>query len=183
EDGVPDLVPIDDAPQLPAIDRRRNLGLAYLMASLKDADRPQGRTYRARAREHLEAVRAAGLRDGATLEALAKIYRQEGSGARATALAQEALARDDLPPEARVDLLILLATEHVMAGRTDEAIALLEELTRLRRASEDWRILGACHLRREEPGKALPAFERALAIDPFDPQTHAGLAEVHRRLG
>src|SRR5262249_57606980 len=118
EDGVPDLVPIDDAPQLPAIDRRRNLGLAYLMASLKDADRPQGRTYRARAREHLEAVRAAGLRDGATLEALAKIYREEGSWARATALAQEALARDDLPPEARVHLPILPAPAPALAPPT-----------------------------------------------------------------
>jgi Tfp pilus assembly protein PilF len=181
--GVADLVPIDESPQLGATDRKRNLGLAYLLAASEAGDRERGLKYQGRARDLLEAVLAAGLRDGATLEALSKIYRREQNAERSRSLAQEALATKDLPTEARGDALVILSEWHLSEGRIEEGMALVEELTRFRRTSDDWRILGVCHLRLGRPEKALPAFEKALAINPFDPQIHTALAEAHHQLG
>jgi Tfp pilus assembly protein PilF len=181
--GVPDLVPLEEAPQLSATDRKRNLGLAYLLAASEASDRERAVTYQGRARELLEAVAAAGLRDGATLEALSKIYRREQNAELARSYAREALAAGDLPTEARGDALVILSEWHVTEGRIEEGLAIVEELTRYRRSADDWRVLGVCHLRMDRPDKALPAFEKALAINPFDPQIHAALAEVCRRLG
>jgi Tfp pilus assembly protein PilF len=59
----------------------------------------------------------------------------------------------------------------------------LQELTRLRRFVEDWRLLGLCYLEQGQPRKALPALEQALAIRPFRPDVHAALAAAYLRLG
>jgi tetratricopeptide (TPR) repeat protein len=181
--GVPDLVPNEESPQLSETDRRRNLGLAYLTAS-SQSQQPERRTvYLGRSRDLLEAVHQAGLRDGATLHALAKIAGREQNTSRASFFAQEALAADDLSPEARGDALMILATGHVTDGQFAEAVAILEKLTRSRRASEDWRVLGAAYLRLNQPEKAKGAFEKALSINPFDHHSHAGLSEAYRQLG
>jgi tetratricopeptide (TPR) repeat protein len=180
--GLPDLVPIDDAPQLTDLDRNRNLGLAYLMAAIRSSNLEHATAYGGRARELLEGVQEAGLRDGATLEGLATIYAQSHDHSRAGSFARDALAAEDLSEEGQTRALQILLEGHVFAERVAEVIAVLEKLTRRRRFAEDWRLLGACYLERNQPRQALPAFERALAINPFRPAIHAGLAEVYRRL-
>jgi predicted CXXCH cytochrome family protein len=180
--GVPAIVAIDDSPRLSEVDRRRNLGLAYLMASRMTRRPDWGAVYQKRAREDLEAGHSAGLRDGPTLEGLARLDR-ERNALRARIFAEEALARDDVPDVGRGDLLQILAAAHVADRRLDEAIALLKQLTRLRRNSEDWRILGMCHAWKGETAEAVRAYERSLAINPFDRQAHAGLADAYRQAG
>jgi Tfp pilus assembly protein PilF len=62
------------------------------------------------------------------------------------------------------------------------AVVLLEELVRMRRFAEDWRLLGMCYLEQRQPQKALAALKQALAIRPFRPDIHDGLAQVYRQL-
>jgi len=180
---VPDLVPIDDNPRLTATDRDRNLGLAYRLASSNASSRERAVAYHARARELLEGTYAAGLRDGPTLEALARTHRRDQNFPRARFFAQEALEAKDVPSEARSDLLLILAEGMMTDGQPDRAVALLLEATRIRPAADTWRVLGTVHLDTNRPEKAAAAFEKALTINPFDAKTHAGLAEAHRRLG
>jgi tetratricopeptide (TPR) repeat protein len=180
---IPELVPISDVSQLPPIDQKRNLGLAYLQIATEGRGPDQGATYRQRARHLLESVHDAKLRDGATAEALARINWTEQNFERAAAFAQEALDTDDLPAEERAFALLILANCRVREGKTATAIGLLEKLTQLRRNAEDWRLLGFCHLEQNEPRKALRAFEQALTISPFRFDLHEVMAETYRRVG
>jgi len=178
-----ELVPHEEAPQLTEIDRRRNLGLAYLLAAF-NADSPQRAFACGRmARDILEPVLEAGLRDGPILQSLAQIYRREQLATRARVFAQEALATNDLSAEGRGDLLLMLAEGHLLDKETEEAVAILQKLTRTRRSPEDWRALGTCYLKMNQPDRALAAFEKALTINPFDHRVHTKLAELHRRRG
>ena len=65
---VPELVPIDDVPQLAPLEQRRNLGLAYFVACRQPVYRRFGfaDAFRERARNLLEGVDAAGLPDPET---------------------------------------------------------------------------------------------------------------------
>jgi hypothetical protein len=181
----PELVPIDDVSRLAAIDRDRNLGLAYQEVSgTFDPDNPaRAVAYRQRARGLLEGVLRAGLRDGPTHAALARSYWADQDHRRAGVHAQEALQIKELPADDRALSLIILADSHMREGNFAPAIELLEKLTRLRRYAEDWRLLGICYLQTNQPRKALAAVQQALAIRPFRPDTHAVLADVYLRLG
>lgn len=181
--AVPELVPMGDVSRLPPVDRKRNLGLAYLLAADEADDPALTAVYADRAKDLLEAVLAAGLRDGATVEALARIYWSERKYERARDLAEEALAAEHLPTEVRDNALYLLARYHVQDDDVERALPLLEKLLRLRRRAEDWRLLGECRLREGRPQQALEALQHALSIRPTHPNTHAWLAQVYLRLG
>jgi tetratricopeptide (TPR) repeat protein len=79
--------------------------------------------------------------------------------------------------------LFLLATCDFEGRDYRSAIKRLEDVTRLRRFAEDWRLLGVCYLLDDQPQQALKAMERALAIRPFRHDIHGGLFEIYRRLG
>jgi predicted CXXCH cytochrome family protein len=180
---VPDLVAIDDAPQLTNVDRERNLGLGYVVAASRATEFRFASTYLDRARALLERAYKAGLRDGPTLEGLATVHWQEQRYPRALALAQEALATNELSIEEQIKAFQIVLEVHLQDHQTEEAIAVLEKVSRLRRFSEDWRLLGACYLQMNQPDRALQAFRQALAIQPFRPEIHSGLADVYRKLG
>jgi tetratricopeptide (TPR) repeat protein len=88
-----------------------------------------------------------------------------------------------LRPDTRAKCLQILATCDRECGNLPGAAALLEQGVRLRRSADDWRLLGANYLDDGKPEKAVPAFQQSLAIRPFRPATHLGLAECYRRLG
>jgi hypothetical protein len=180
---VPDLVAVADESRLSPIDRERNLGLAYAEVAGNSEYARYAPAFRERARERLEAVHAAGLRDGPVAVALAVIYWEAGDVLRAAAFAREAVESKDVPPESRAMALVVLANCERERNDHDGAIALLKEATRLRRFADDWRMIGVNHLDLNRPADALPAFERALAIRPYRHTTHLGLAEAYRRLG
>jgi hypothetical protein len=181
--SAPDLVPIDESPALTKLDKRRNLGLAYALA----ADVPENATYAeafvSRAREHLEAVQARGLPDAEVDAHLAKICWISRDVPGAEQHARAALADKKLAPNDRVIALAVLANVEVENRNPKAALALYEELVKLRRFADDWRSLGICYLNLEQPEYAASAFQRALEIRPFRPGIHEMMAEAQRRLG
>jgi hypothetical protein len=178
-----DLVAIEDNPRLTEIDRKRNLGLAYFQMAFKAPDRDQAFASGKRARDLLEDVYQAGLRDAWILRSLALIHRQESNPSLARLYAQELLDGNDPPMEAQVDALKILTEGHLANNEIEQGIVLLMKLTRLRRTADDWRFLGTCYLETNQINRALEAFEKALGIDPFDHRTHTVVAEAHRRRG
>jgi hypothetical protein len=182
-EGVPELVPLDDNPHLGDIDRRRNLGLAYMEVYRNPAFARYADAYRERARATLGAVYAAGLCDAEAVFALAEIAILERNMTQAAALARETLALRDLQPDTRAKCLQILATCEREVGNLPAAAALLEEGVKLRRFADDWRLLGANYLDDGKTEKAVPAFRQSLLIRPYRPATHFGLAECYRRLG
>jgi predicted CXXCH cytochrome family protein len=179
---TPNLVPFQDVSGLAEYERQRNLGVAYMLC----ADLPQYKKhadiFRARTRELLEPLHAQGLPDPMLPLAIANaVWRTDR--ARAAAYAQEALDAKQLPPELRAGVLVIRADCFLQEGKIEPAINLLEEVVRLRRRTEDWRLLGRLYLEQHQPRKALPALEQALSIRPYRYDIHGALSETYRQLG
>ena len=78
---------------------------------------------------------------------------------------------------------MLLAGIEFDEGNYKVAIGRLEELVRLRRFSEDWRVLGMSYLQDGQFQDAIRSLEHARAIRPFQPMTNRALFDAYRRLG
>jgi hypothetical protein len=177
------LIPLEEDSHLSALDRQRNLGLANLGLWLEPGDAAEQReTFRLRARELLEGVHAAGLREGETSQALATLT-WDLDPLRAANYAREALAATDTPPHGRAAALAILALRDLQKHNFKAAAASLEQVVLLRRNPDDWGPLGISYLEQNQPQKALTALQKALAIRPSHPTTHAALARAYRQLG
>jgi hypothetical protein len=179
---TPNVAPRATVGHLSQVDQQRNLGLANLEIYRNVAHAQYGETFRERARQLLESVHEAGLRDGDTAQALAEIYSTTDLP-RASAFAQEALTMKDIPPHARAGALMVLAYRDLGDGKFESAASTLEQVVLLRRYADDWRLLGMSYLEQRQPNRALPALQQALAIRPFRPITHAVLAKLYEQLG
>jgi Flp pilus assembly protein TadD len=179
---APGLEPIGDLAYLPKIDRDHNLALAYLSVAENAAYASYADAYRERARKLLEPLHKEGLRDGYTTQGLAKAWRGRNS-VRAAAYAREALDAADLPPNYRDVALSVLIDRLLEEKKLEEAVGRLEELVKLRRQAEDWRLLGRLYLELNQPERALPALEKALAIRPFRANIHTDLSRAYRLQG
>ena len=180
--SVPELVPTVDVSHLPARERERNLGLAYVEAAMKSEYASYADVFAARAENLLAGVRAAGMRDGALAEALGALALKSDL-ARSKRYFHEALDATDTSAEVRANALYQLAICEAEEHNYTSAIERLKELVGLRRSSEDWAFLGGCYLALNQPREAMTALEQALSIRPDRAKTHAGLAEVYRQLG
>jgi tetratricopeptide (TPR) repeat protein len=180
---VPELVPTDDVSHLSPLDQKRGLGLAYLEAFRNPVNSRHAGVFADRVRELLESVRAEGLRDPESAEALAHVCWEKKDVDRAREYAQEALRATDLSPDGRAIALVVLAFCEIQDHNPPAAIGPLEELGRMRRYADDWRMLGKCYLEEGQPIKAISALEQALAIRPYRPSIHLDLAEAYRLLG
>ncbi len=182
--GVPNLVPIQDTSHLSSVDRQRNLGLAYLAASANRRYFKHSAAFLKRGQELLETVRAAGLRDPITAQALAEVYfNGKKDLVSAIALAREVIEAVDCPPEARVRAQYLLAVAEMRDSDFASAGQRLEEVIRSRRRANDWLHLAGCSLKQSQPGKGIEALEKALEIQPYRPDLHAQLAYIYKQLG
>jgi hypothetical protein len=179
---VPDLVPIAAIDQQPDWERQRNLGLAYLQASMGEFHRDFGQIFRLRARQKLEAVYNAGLREGDVAVGLAETYWGQDSE-RVHAYAQAAVEAGDLSIKGRARALFLLASTELQDAHYASAAGHFEELVRLRRFAEDWRLLGLTYLQQSQLPRALTALQQAQVIRPYRHTTHQALADVYRRGG
>lgn len=179
---IPDLVPTDDVARIPAIDRQRNLGMAYVLASHDQAYARYGDEFRRRAEEILTKVHAAGLCDDDATATLIELYQQSDPD-RGEELARQLLSGKGLSAYIRANVQLLVATHDVRDHKYGSAAFLLGALTRSRRSADDWRMLGNAHLAMDEPAKALPVLEQALAMRPFRPSIHASLAKAYHSLG
>lgn len=180
---VPDLVAMQDTSTIPEIDRKRNLGLAYLRASHKQKKNRQAYvTYRRRALELLEAVQKEGLADGDADEGLARIYWNV-EPERALTLASQSLKRKHLSPMSRINALVILSDCQMRFNKFKEAVPLLQDLTKLRRSSDDWMLLGVSYLKLNRFDDAIAALQQSVKINPFRPDTYRILSEAHQQKG
>ncbi|HEV3386529.1 MAG TPA: multiheme c-type cytochrome [Gemmata sp.] len=180
---IPDLVPADDISHLAALEQRRNLGLAYAEIYLNPLYGEYAAVFRERAREHLEAAYAAGMREGETAANLAEIYWTNSDLERAASFALQSIQAKDTSPRSRANALSILASCERINLNLPSSTAHLEEATRMRRVTNDWGMLGLNYLDLDQPGKSLAAFQRALSIRPYDHTTQQLLADLNGRLG
>jgi tetratricopeptide (TPR) repeat protein len=179
---IPELVPTDDISRLSPIDQKRNLGLAYLLVFQNPEYARHADVARERARELLEEVRAEGMRDDEASGGLAEIWFKKGDFKRAAEHARETLEAGT-SVEARARALLILASCEMQQRNFEPARVALEELVRLRRNAEDWRLLGLCYLELDRGSLALPALEKAQSIRPYRPTVHLGLELAYRQKG
>src|SRR5262245_41092784 len=180
---LPELVPIDDVSHLSTLDQKRNLGLAYLHVATTAEHAHAGESYLARARELLQGVHQAKMRDGAVAEALARINWLERDYETARTFAQEALAASDLSPDGRDTAATILADCQIRDFKFEAAVEILEGLTKRRRHAEDWRLLGHCYLQLGQTRQAVRALEQAAAIQPFRAHIHGALGDAYLQAG
>jgi hypothetical protein len=179
---APNLVPTEEPPNLSQPDRERNLGLAYHLGRRNPAHVRYANEFRDRALQHLEAAHAGGLRDAETLLGLAELVRPTDR-ARACEYAREGLAAADATPRTRVRALTILGYSEFQNNNIAGAVPALEELGRLQRFADDWRVLGLSYLRTNSFEKAVSALRTSVEIRPFRANTHTALAGAYERLG
>jgi hypothetical protein len=167
-----ELRPFHDLSNLPELDRKRSLGLAYL----ETANRPDGaehfRAYQQRAFTLLSQVQAAGLRDSTVEAALARLVYELGKGSPAV-YARTALADSTLSGQDRCNVLLMLTQAALAEDKPEEGLAFATELTTLRRHPVDWLLLADCQRLLGED--STPSLAMAAKIDP-------GLTKIHKTL-
>lgn len=178
---LPSLVVLEEPP-LSALDRDRNLGLAYFSLAQRQTDAEAVTVYQERATRLLEETRKRGLPDGEAAAALARLCRRS-KPEKALGLARAALDDARLSPKARINALFLTAEVSLNAGRLREAQQALEKLTSLRRLSQDWLLLGLCRQGSGDLAGAQRDLEKAISIAPFRPDLREHLARIHEQRG
>jgi len=181
-DRIPKLEPIDAVPNLSQLERQRSLGLAYRLAGDDATYAQYSGVFHERARTLLEEVRATGLKDPETAEALASLYWRTDVP-RTRELAVEVLNARDATAEVRGKALLLAADCEFQGKNYKFAASYLEELVATRRFAEDWRLLGLSYMLDDRLQPALTAMQRSYAIRPTQPNIQGGLFEIYRRMG
>ncbi|MCS6977788.1 MAG: tetratricopeptide repeat protein [Gemmatales bacterium] len=179
---VPNLVPIAIPERLSELDRQRNLGLAYLFAAEDPKHNRFASVFQERALNLLGETYKSGLRDGALALGLAALWHRRDP-AQASRFAEEALQDDLLSGEQRAYALAIRADCLITLGNRPAAIECLEEVVRIRRLAEDWRVLGNCYLEEGQITKALAALQKAVEIRPYRPDIHSDLANAYLAVG
>lgn len=182
EGGIPELKPVYDDSHLSPLDRRRNLGLAYLQAAMNPKYRPFAQNFRDRGWDELHAVEVAGICDPEMALALAQVYWTVDRE-KCREYARQASEAKDAPSKIRIPALTFLRDCDMQGRKYESAIESLEKLIRIQRNADDWRLLGVAYLKLGQPAKAVPALETALTIRPFRHSIHAALSDAHRQLG
>jgi len=141
-------------------DQQRNLGLAYLESARKPEYVRYADAFTGRARDLLETVHAAGLRDAETAEALAEI---RGKKTPREQRLRPGDARSERRPGRGARLALLDLAKWEMRTHYPAAVGLLKELVSLRRCSEDWCLLGMFICCRTSRGR------RSRLGRPYDP--------------
>jgi cytochrome c553 len=178
-----ELVPVTDISHLPDQEQRRCLGLAYIeFADKQPGDEAFG-IYRDRGMNLLKDVRREGLRDSDVDETLARLHWELGNIPEALSLANSAIALTADKPAMRTNSWFVIAESHMRQQAPREAIPALNKLTRFRRVSEDWNMLGRCRLQLGDTTAAIAAFEQSTKIDPYRPDTVQILSELYGRTG
>src|SRR5262249_43350525 len=137
------LRPLLDLSRLSDLDRRRSLGLGYLDQVTRTEDPRQATHFQQQALKLLSEARVAGLRDAVLDASLTRLHSDMGLD-DVTLYAERALAHPDLAGQDRCVVLYLFAYGRLKAGRHQEAVAALREVTGLRRHPADWLLLADC---------------------------------------
>lgn len=177
-----ELEPLHNLSFLGTLDRERALGLAYLELSQRAANEQRSGTYRKRASDLLFRVQRQGLHDGEVDAALAQIVWPQDAQAAAE-FAEGALEDASLSPIARVNALFAIAANHLALRRPERALAVMQELTRMRRHAADWSLIGECYFALGDISAGVTALEKASQIDPHLLEIQDLLARHYDRVG
>jgi tetratricopeptide (TPR) repeat protein len=133
-----------------------------------------------RAISQFEAARQALPNDATVRFSLGFMYWKVRRYPEAESELEQALALDSRFEQAK----FYLADARLMDGEPGKALPLLEDLTKQQprnvRAEVD---LGKALEGLNRPDEAVAAYQRALKIDPRQPETHYQLAQLYRKLG
>jgi predicted CXXCH cytochrome family protein len=175
------LVPFRDYVALGEMDRKRSVGLGFLM--LADTNH-SGRAveFKNQAFKLLTAAHSAGLRDPVLLAHLARLRFEQGEYG-ATLLAGSALDFPNIAGTERVTALYVVAAEHFERKQYKEALAGFRDLVTLRRDALDWFMLAQCHNGLGNSAAMVQALEMALRINPRLMDVRRSLVEHYRRRG
>jgi tetratricopeptide (TPR) repeat protein len=116
------------------------------------------------------------------LAALARLAWERGDWRRGRELAALTLAEDDRGSGARTTALVVEANSAFELRDHPAAIVALEELTKLRRRSDDWVLLGRALGASGRLEEAAVALAKAADIQPFRAETRLLLAGTYERL-
>ncbi len=177
-----ELVPLSDTSHLDEIDQVRGLGLAYLELSDKQSSQLAFREYRLRANRLLESALADGMHDTEVDAALARLCWERNNLPLAIRLAEDAL-RDSGPSNSAANALFILGDSHFQQQNLRHAATFFGALTKRRRQSEDWVLLGVCHQSSGDIHQAIDALEHAAAISPDRPDVHLMLTSLYDAIG
>lgn len=183
------LVPIDDISRYPELERRRLLALANEQYrshltddAVKNPDHALAQVFRERARLMLEEVSAGGLKDPKIETLLSGTFWRKQPD-RCIAHAEAALRSKHIAPTDRRDALFFLASSHFDAGRFDQALPRLQELTRIERSAVPLMLLAICHQKNGQLKEAASWIRKAITITPYRADLHVYLASVYRQMG
>lgn len=174
------VVPINDLAALDEIELRRSVGLAAFELFVKGdkSSEALGRF----AADELVAVHEAGIRDPHVDAAIAMLATGTPDWDLAVPMAESVLELDAPPARARIVANMVLAQYHLQGGRMGEAEPHFAALTRDRRESSDWFLLGVCRESTDDRDGALRAYEQAVVIEPAAGAIHEQIAKMLRRL-
>lgn len=177
------LRPVYDLAHLPAIERKRCLGLAYIELGSVETNALVAQTYGQRGLKMLREVIQEGLRDPVIESTLARYHSGYQQHDDAIRHARNALATPEIPPAAKLDALDALGS--ALLGKEDyqEAEPVFVQLTQGRRSHEDWSALSTCRQRLKNLPGARAAAERAVKIAPHRRDLRANLALILDQMG
>lgn len=175
------LVPLDDLSHLPQVDQDRCLGLAYIEL-LDKADPRFAPVYQVRARKLLEGVRESGLQDGDVEAGLARLYWQLDAS-KSIQHAEAALKDGALSAGGRSTALFVLARSRMERKEYAQAEAVIQDLVRINRYSDAWKMLSVCQEHAGDMPAALASIRRAAEISPQRPDFQERIAELLQRAG
>lgn len=172
-----DLVPATDVNYLPQDDRERCLGLAYMEYAERQSSQPAVDFFHDSAWNLLKPLHDKHLYDAGVEAALARLLWEKDSP-ETPAAAYNALRGPNLSPQHRVNAAFVMAEAAMKAGQWEAATEPLQELTRLRRHSEDHTMLAVCLAELGKLDEALESAERASQIQPFRADVYDLLAKI-----
>lgn len=177
------LATVQDVSHLSAIDRQRNLGLAWHQLARRSHSKSEHDEMAFRSEQMLQDAYEQGVRDPAVTAALAEIAWRSGNVAVAEKRSRETLAAVSTPAEERMLALGILGELRFRQNKSDEALPIFKELTTHWRDPRHWYFLGLCQQNRGDTEAAIQALERSFEIAPLEVGAPAALNLLYRMRG
>jgi hypothetical protein len=177
------LVPLNELTDLTELQKLRCLGLAYYEYSHKQSDPAAAAHFRGEAIHLLKTVVASDITDGDVFAALSHYAWEANDTTTAMEYAKRAITCKDLTPKARVNCLLIIGDCYLQARQSQNAVAPLTELVKLRRYSQDWLLLGIAQFQSGDEQSGLHSVLKATLIQPFRPDLRQTLQDMQRAAG
>ncbi|MDA1229385.1 MAG: hypothetical protein O2856_01300 [Planctomycetota bacterium] len=179
------LVPDGDISQVTVAEQRRCLGLAYTELADKQANPDFALDYRTRAMQLLRAIEGTQefQEDGDLFGALARFAWDEQKPLVALKYASRAMNSTFISDGARVNSLLIAGDSYLQLRESENAIAQLERLVKLRRRSQDWLLLGIARYQCGQKATGIEAVRHAVEIQPFRADLHMTLSDMFKDSG